>query len=154
MTRPVILPHKVGDGYGWRKLQGRRNWHNGIDYTTAADTGPGSVCNRAVLAMADGVVVFDKDNYNHGLRYTVPEHTGGNMVIVRSVIDGSSYYIRYLHLVGNSVSHGELVSEGQIIGEYGDAGYSFGPHLHVDFWTDAWVNIDPTQLILSNLRRQ
>lgn len=146
MVRPVRPPHKVTSGYGPRVLNGSSQLHNGIDYiNTEGDC--------TVLAMAPGTVIFDKDNYNPALRWTVPAEGGGNYVIIRSLVAGIEYFIRYLHLGGNLVSVGQYVDEGAKIGTYADAGYSFGPHTHIDFWTLNWTNIDPTQIILSNLNK-
>lgn len=127
-----------------RILNGAYQVHNGIDYISLSG-------NPAVVCMAGGVVIYDQDDYDPALRWTVPRHSAGNMVITKSTIAGTAYYIRYLHLNKNSVKVGDAVNEGDIIGEYGDAGYSFGAHVHVDFFTMGWANIDPTEIILKNL---
>lgn len=144
MVRPVLAKHKVTSGWGPRVLNGATQHHNGIDYISESG-------NRTVQAMAAGVVVYDQDNYDDTLRWTDPKHSAGNMIIIKSNIAGQDYYIRYLHLASNFVTINTAVTEGQAIGVYGDVGYSFGAHVHIDFFTMSWQNIDPTQLILANL---
>ena len=52
----------------------------------------------------------------------------------------------YAHLERASVSVGQRVSKGQVIGRMGNSGNSFGAHLHWEFWSrnDYNSNIDPT----------
>lgn len=70
---------------------------------------------------------------------------GGNVVLIRH--DGVPGVVatRYDHLKKNSitVSTGQWVTRGQVIGQAGSAGNSSGPHLHFDVW-NTWGNaIDP-----------
>ena len=52
----------------------------------------------------------------------------------------------YAHLERASVSAGQRVSKGQVLGRMGNSGNSFGAHLHWEFWTknDYYSNIDPS----------
>jgi murein DD-endopeptidase MepM/ murein hydrolase activator NlpD len=153
ISRPVVPPHEITDPYGPRILQGRAQHHDGIDYITASDPGgdawPG---DRSVICMADGVVTFAKHDYDHSRRWTDSNHSAGNMVIIKSNLHGTEYYIRYLHLISNTVRAGAQVTRGQVIGRYADVGYSFGAHVHVDLMTMSWVKIDPTAIFLRGLR--
>jgi murein DD-endopeptidase MepM/ murein hydrolase activator NlpD len=54
------------------------------------------------------------------------------MVIQKVLISGIFYSFRYCHLIENFVNHGQAVKQGDLIGIYGDVGYSFGAHLHID----------------------
>lgn len=71
-----------------------------------------------VYAAADGKVIaseFDKMKGN----YLIIDH-------------GSSLTTRYLHLSERSVSSGERVNKGQVIGKMGSTGRSTGAHLHFE----------------------
>ena len=52
----------------------------------------------------------------------------------------------YAHLERASVSTGQRVSKGQVIGKMGNSGNSFGAHLHWEYWTrnDYYFNVDPS----------
>ena len=52
----------------------------------------------------------------------------------------------YAHLERASVSAGQRVSKGQVLGRMGNSGNSFGAHLHWEFWTknDYNSNVDPS----------
>ena len=58
---------------------------------------------------------------------------------------------RYAHLAYNTitVSKGDRVTKGQIIGYMGATGYAFGGHLHFEIIKDN-VHIDPTNYIFGN----
>lgn len=153
IVRPVVAPGRVTSGFGPRTLNGQTQLHDGIDYVTSLDKGvETSGADRSVLSICDGVVTHDQDNYNEALRWIDNHHSAGNMIIIKHNIHGVDYYCRYLHLVENSVRNGDRVEKGQVVGIYGDVGYSFGAHLHFDMYTMAWVKIDPTPILLDGLR--
>lgn len=134
---PKLRP-KITSGWGWRTLNGTRQWHNGLDFISADGS-------DVVMAVADGVVIHDQDNYNPTLRWDVSKpDSGGRFVIIAHTINGRTYYVSYLHLEENYVSKGERVSAGQHIGKEGDYGYSYGRHLHITLWDQNWVAVDPT----------
>ncbi|NEE01298.1 M23 family metallopeptidase [Phytoactinopolyspora halotolerans] len=57
----------------------------------------------------------------------------GNMVIVdHGVSNGQRISTLYAHQSGLSVSVGQQVAKGQVIGQIGSTGYSTGPHLHFE----------------------
>lgn len=150
ICRPVVEPHRITSPYGWRKLKGRngkvsQQMHEGIDYVSDS----GSI---DVLAIADGIVVLDQDDYDPAKRWTDRKHSAGNMLIVCHNLHGKQYYVRYLHLGKNTVSKGEKVERGQKIGEYGDHGFSFGPHLHVDMYDAKWKRLDLTPILVKGIK--
>jgi len=144
LIRPVLEPHKVTSGYGWRFLNGKQNFHDGIDYINKND-------ERHVLAITKGVVIYDQDNYDDTLRWTNPTHSAGNMIIMKYNIHGIDYFIRYLHLIHNCVSISDVVEQGDVLGEYADVGYSFGAHLHFDMYLKNWKKVDPTPIMMKGL---
>jgi murein DD-endopeptidase MepM/ murein hydrolase activator NlpD len=123
-----------------RKLpDGKEDVHDGIDYISKDG-------DKNVFAVCNGFVAYDFDDYCEAKRHQKP-NTGGNMIIITSVINNKTYHIRYLHLRKNNVVKGQFIPEGMLIGEYGDVGYSFGAHLHLDICTANWnKKINPHDL--------
>lgn len=140
MIYPVLHP-RISSPYGWRILQGRKQFHDGIDFVNKLNI------DRRVLSILDGVVIFDFDDYDEAQRWTNKHHSGGNMICVEYIINNIKYYARYLHLTANTVYKNQAIKEGQIVGAYGDVGYSFGAHLHFDLYDEKWKIIDPSFLL-------
>ena len=102
-----------GGAYGYDK-SGRPNPHRGVDFKASVGT--------PVLA-ATGGTVRDAVNmdafpgcYSYG-RWVLVDHDNGLSTM-------------YAHLSVISVSAGEYVKPGQIVGYAGSSGYATGPHLH------------------------
>lgn len=139
----IVRNAKISSDYGVERVlpDGRRQIHDGIDFISTSG-------DRTVFSLTNGYVAYDFDDYCHLRRYQKP-NTGGNMIIVTSVIKGVTYHIRYLHLVKNNVVKGQMVYDGMPIGEYGDVGYSFGAHVHLDVYTADWSKkINPHSILL------
>ncbi|MEI8223916.1 MAG: M23 family metallopeptidase [bacterium] len=104
----------VPDGGRIRKTQGFHTRYNAIDV--------GAPVGTPIRAMADGTVIVTKspNGYNGGY--------GGLTIITH----GNSSQTLYAHQSKISVSSGERVSQGQIIGYTGNTGKSTGPHLHYE----------------------
>ena len=141
MIIPVVKPYRITSDYGWRILQGKPQFHNGIDL--ASDTK-----FNDVLSIADGIVTYDQDDYREALRWTDSHHSAGNMVIIRHDFLGGLYYIRYLHLGENRLYKGQHIFEGARIGEYADVGQSYGAHLHIDAYDMHWEKINIKKMLL------
>jgi murein DD-endopeptidase MepM/ murein hydrolase activator NlpD len=87
--------------------------HDGIDISNSTGT--------PIYAAAAGTVVRAQTTYDgYGL----------NVVLRHTLPDGSTVYTLYGHLSGFSVSAGETVARGQLLGPMGSTGNSTGPHLH------------------------
>jgi hypothetical protein len=86
--------------------------HNGIDLGIPNGT--------PVLAAAKGTV--DKVSFEDG--------GYGNYVKLRHTDGSSTYYTYYAHLMQASVSAGQSVEAGAVIGHSNNTGASTGPHLH------------------------
>ena len=102
----------VTDAYGYRvhPIYGYYAMHSGVDLAAATGT--------PVYAIAGGNVnVSSYSNVN------------GNYV---SISHGNGYGSLYAHLDYATVSAGEFVSQGQIIGYVGSTGWATGPHLHFE----------------------
>lgn len=137
MMQYPVRNHVITSPYGDRVLNGKKEFHDGIDFISRE--------SPKVYAITQGLVCFDKDDYNDLLRWNPDmKNSGGNMIIISHNIANAMYYCRYLHLKENVVSKGDVVQAGAYLGEYADVGYSFGAHLHFDCYTQKWVNIDPS----------
>ena len=55
----------------------------------------------------------------------------GNSIVIDH---GNGYSTMYAHLQSFNVSAGDIVTQGQKIGEMGSTGWSTGPHLHYEVW--------------------
>jgi len=140
--KTIVREPIITSDYGAeRRLpDGRKDIHNGVDFISR-------ISDRSVFSVTQGFVAYDFDDYCHIKRYEKP-NTGGNMIIITSVINGKTYHVRYLHLAKNFVSKGQMVHEGVLIGEYGDVGYSFGAHVHLDIYSADWTTrVNPHDLI-------
>lgn len=100
----------VTSSYGYRvhPITGNYTMHNGVDLAAYEGT--------AIYATKSGYVTTATYNYAYG-NYVTINH-----------MDGFSSL--YGHMTYFTVSEGQFVSQGEIIGYVGSTGYSTGPHLH------------------------
>lgn len=107
-----------------RELNGQKEFHSGIDIG-----GSGRETDY-VIAASKGIVEYVNNSClnNGSLENTCGGELGNYVKIKHS---GGNYTI-YAHLLPNSirVSVGDVVNQGQIIGEMGNSGKSTGKHLH------------------------
>jgi murein DD-endopeptidase MepM/ murein hydrolase activator NlpD len=123
--------------YGKRVLNGKEEFHDGIDFK--------SPINHNVYSPIDSICSYDKDNYNEALRWSDPKESGGNCCILDFKLGDTLFHMRFWHLVENHVTMNQQLKEGILIGQYGDVGYSFGPHLHNDLYIQSigkWEKIN------------
>lgn len=113
----------------------RRAAHKGVDLAAPSGT--------PVYATADGIVGMAQYYSSYG-NYVQIEH-GGEM------------QTRFAHLSSYTVSEGDTVKKGELIGYIGSTGRSTGPHLHYEIRIEGEaVNPVPymvTQLAVDNDRR-
>lgn len=131
----VIVPS--GSGFAWPTpgfVSRSSEWfedrevynHGGIDIAGAG------IMGTPVVAAADGTVVATNSSCTHNWgksyscgcgggygNYVMISHAGGKMTV-------------YGHLTSLTVSSGQSVSRGQVIGYVGSTGNSTGPHLHYE----------------------
>ncbi|MBQ9993663.1 MAG: peptidoglycan DD-metalloendopeptidase family protein [Clostridia bacterium] len=100
---------RVTSKFGWRSWS--QSYHKGIDI--GAPTGANIVASNA------GTVVTSSYNAGGYGNYVIIDHGGGYMTV-------------YGHLSRRSVSVGQKVGRGQVIGLCGSTGRSTGPHLHFE----------------------
>lgn len=131
----VIVPS--GSGFAWPTpgfvslssewFENREVYnHGGIDIAGAG------IMGTPVVAAADGTVIATNSSCTHNWgksyscgcgggygNYVMISHAGGKMTV-------------YGHLTSLTVSSGQSVSRGQVIGYVGSTGNSTGPHLHYE----------------------
>jgi murein DD-endopeptidase MepM/ murein hydrolase activator NlpD len=107
---------KLTSEYGprWGKL------HAGIDI---ADESPDAI----VVAAASGTVI--RSYYSA---------TYGNCVLVTHKIDGMTFTTLYAHLEKSTVTTGQSISKGEMLGYMGNTGDSRGKHLHFEIHEGEW----------------
>ena len=134
MTNPEV--EYVGGAYVWpvpssRYLTSEFGWRlhpifNTWKYHSGTDIAAGHGAN--VLACASGTVILSEYYGGYG-ECIIIDHGGG----ITSL---------YGHLSQRSVSVGQQVSGGELIGYVGSTGWSTGPHLHLEFTVNGEL-VDP-----------
>lgn len=100
----------VGTRYGNTYSGGR--YHSGVDFRIPMGT--------QVLAAFDGFVKYIKLLRGSYGRHVVLGHAGGSETL-------------YGHLTNPTVSTGDIIKAGQVVGISGNTGKSTGPHLHFEY---------------------
>lgn len=124
-TGDMCWPLPYGDVYVSSRFKFR--WgrqHNGIDTCRWSGTE-----GADVVSVKDGTI--DVASWGYGGGY-------GNYVVVNH---GEGVVTYYAHLSNITVSPGQHVQKGQVIGQAGNTGYSFGAHLHFGLMINgSWVD--------------
>ena len=123
--------------YGGRihPIFGTASYHSGVDI--AANTG------TDVYATTSGKVIYSYASSGS-------EYGGfGRAVLIAHNVNGKTYTSLYGHLSSASVSIGEVVQRGQVIGAVGSTGWSTGPHLHFQmmYGSGYGTTLDPMSLV-------
>ncbi len=125
VTGDMVWPLPYDDAYvssSFKERWGRR--HNGIDTCRWAGTH-----GADIISVKSGTV--EEANWGWGGGY-------GNYVVVNH---GEGVLTYYAHLSNITVSVGQSVRQGDVIGQAGNTGYSFGAHLHFGLMINGgWVN--------------
>lgn len=100
-------------GYSYITTRFGQGGHRGTDICAPAGT--------PIYACASGTVVEAGWHYSWG-NYVRIDHGG--------------YYTLYAHCSQLTVSAGQSVAQGQLIGLVGNTGYSSGNHCHLELWLD------------------
>ena len=122
---------KVSSKFGWRTdpHTGERKRHLGVDVPLPVGTPVG--------AAAAGRVI----------KIWVMDDVNGNAV---RIDHGDGVQTSYVHLDSLAVQVGDLVRQGELVGESGNTGKSTGPHLHFAAWVlrnGDWEAVDPMRLL-------
>lgn len=119
---PFIGKITISSKYGWRTLNGSRDFHRGLDLVALEDKTIYSPCSSTVIMSA---------------YYREPRYVGdltwqwGNFVCLQP-LDNPDMKIFLCHMKERFVQYGELIDAGQPIGIMGNTGYSFGEHTHME----------------------
>lgn len=112
--RPAAGPVTSEFGPRWGRM------HKGIDIGKRGGSVP-------IVASASGTVSTSKYSSSYG-----------NVVYVVHSMNGQIYTTVYAHMESRSVSVGQAVQQGQILGYMGNTGRSTGPHLHFEVHVGGW----------------
>lgn len=107
--------------YGWRDI-GKEDWHDGIDLKAGVGTDVKAVDYGKVI---ETCVETRRTYPNRG------NCRGYGTYLIIKHYDGT--YTKYSHLSKLLVEKGDSVSQGEVIAESGNTGYSMGPHLDFKF---------------------
>jgi murein DD-endopeptidase MepM/ murein hydrolase activator NlpD len=121
-VKPTPFEIHINSFYGTRRSYNGSEFnffHSGLDFGGAAGD---------VICPGDGVVVF-----------AGPLEIRGNAVLINH---GWGIYTGYWHQSELYVQEGDVVSEGQVIGQIGNTGRSSGAHLHWEVWAGG-VQVEP-----------
>lgn len=112
--------------YGWRihPIWGDERFHTGVDL--AGNQGD------PIYAIASGTVT--SAGYGDAYGYNV------------SISHGNGYGSMYAHMTSYTVSVGQYVTQGQVIGYVGSTGWSTGPHLHFEIYLNG-ATVNPMDYI-------
>lgn len=120
LPRPVADTFKISSLVGWRKINGKPDFHSGIDFAVPPGT--------PIKAVADGVCFRcgweNEQNQKQGF---------GLRVWQEFKYDDFMVYAWYAHLSVTLLTEGASIAKGQVIGLSGSTGRSTGPHLHIEF---------------------
>lgn len=120
---PVTTSRRITSPYGPRNtgIPGASTNHKGVDIG-----GVGYTTN--VLATKAGIVITSAYSSSYG-NYVVVSHGKGNTTL-------------YAHMSSRSVSEGDTVAQGDVLGVTGSTGVSSGPHLHYEI-TENGSRVNP-----------
>lgn len=124
LLRPV--PGPITSPFGRRFHPILHIWklHDGTDF--------GASCGTPIRAAADGRV----------LRRTYDSGYGNRLMIDHGTLSGRGFVTGYNHASRYTVSVGQSVRRGQVVGYVGNTGYSTGCHLHLMAWVNGGIT-DP-----------
>ena len=108
---------KLTSPFNNRTLNEKTEFHSGYDLV---GVGSSTVINIIAGTVIQSRMITDKKNKTW---------EWGNYVAVQSE---NGYIVYYCHLKNRAVAVGQKIKVGDIIGEMGNTGYSFGAHLHIE----------------------
>ncbi|MBL8163697.1 MAG: peptidoglycan DD-metalloendopeptidase family protein [Anaerolineae bacterium] len=99
--------------------------HLGVDMENPGGT--------PILAAGDGVVLYAGSDA--GTQFGPSTSYYGNLVVIQHAVkspDGQSVFTLYGHMQRVDVQTGQMVKQGDQLGQVGATGVAFGPHLHFE----------------------
>jgi len=98
----------------------------------AIDIADATIMNAPVVAAQSGVVALSNDDCVHNYGKDGSCGCGGGYGNYLMIDHGEGKATLYAHLTSLTVSTGDYVQKGQVIGYVGTTGWSTGPHLHFE----------------------
>ena len=133
-TWPTVSPFIITTYYGWRW----GSFHGALDIAVSGFGSP-------IFSSTDGVVV--KKNASCANRGYYGSPCGGGHGNYLYILTDSGYKIYYSHMTKNiTLSVGDRVTKGQIIGYMGSSGSSTGPHLHFQILDASGNKLNPCKV--------
>lgn len=122
-----VSSRRITSPFGNRNtgIAGASTNHKGVDIG-------GVYYSSEVHAAKAGTVIVSQYSSSYG-NYVVVSHGSGNTTL-------------YAHMSSRSVSVGQWVDQGDVLGITGSTGISSGPHLHFEI-TENGVRVDPLQYL-------
>lgn len=127
-----VSSRKINSPFGPRNtgIAGASTNHKGVDIG-------GVYYSSQVHAAKAGTVIISQYSSSYG-NYVVISHGSGNTTL-------------YAHMSSRSVSVGQTVAQGAVIGITGSTGISSGPHLHFEI-TENGVRVNPLNYLTGYIR--
>lgn len=106
--------------------------HLGYDFAASQGT--------TIRAVGDGIVIVSADGATEGYLGSTAHGNGGssgggNQIYLLTVVNGSLYAVKYLHMqYGSPIALGTQVKAGDYIGRVGATGNVTGPHCHIEIF--------------------
>lgn len=135
-TWPVPGFYHISYGVGWRWGA----YHAGIDIYSE------NIRGAKICASADGTVIRAVNGCPHDYGKNGSCGCGGGYGNYCIIDHGNGYWTLYGHSEGITVSVGQTVKQGDVLGTVGSTGYSTGPHLHFEVRLNG-VAMDPTNYV-------
>lgn len=126
---PTAVPY-ITSSYGMRlhPVFGYQRLHAGTDFR--------AYCGTPIYASAGGRVEWAK--WYGGF--------GNHVMIDHGIVNGNALHTSYAHLTSFSVSAGEFVTQGQLVGHSGTTGTSTACHLHFEVYVNG-STVNPMTLL-------
>lgn len=135
-SEPEYIPD-YSSGYVW-PVPGHYSlssvWNENRDTYNhgAIDISDGSIMNAQVVAAQSGTVILSNTACTHNYGKDGSCGCGGGYGNYLMIDHGNGKATLYAHLTSLTVSSGDYVRQGQVIGYVGTTGWSTGPHLHFE----------------------
>lgn len=108
--------------------------HYGVDFVAEYGTAIVALCDAEVYQISN----YCQPNGGYLGNWCPFDNVagGGNYVVLRFKYEDLYYYVQYAHMSQVTVSKGDKVKQGEVIGAIGHSGNSTGTHLHMEIHTD------------------
>lgn len=113
----------IGNYYYLGENNTKPAYHTGVDFVLAFLINYNSAAHQPLYAATNAIVTYAQ-------RWPPP--AWGNLIILRTYLNGQYIWLRYAHVEEMIVKRGDIVRRGQQICKVGNAFGAFAYHLHYD----------------------